>query len=134
MEPYGFGSLDSSGAVYTVVNPAQAVRDLELRSLSDAQNPLGTSRIIFRDAGFTPVLNGQRITLGPGLMAAVGFGRYTNPAFDFGVQEDVVIPGAIESVEAKFQNRGKNVIQARSSLRLEPTCGSSFSNGTRTET
>ncbi|HYA63910.1 MAG TPA: hypothetical protein VED66_11965, partial [Candidatus Sulfotelmatobacter sp.] len=55
VEPYGFGSLDSVGAVYTVLNPAQSVEELELPKLSRVQPPLGTGRIIFRDAGFVPV-------------------------------------------------------------------------------
>jgi hypothetical protein len=112
VEPYGFASLDSSGAVYTVVNPAQAVGELELPMLSRVQTRLGAGRIIFRDAGFAPVLHGNRIVLGPGQMAAVGFRRYADPAFDFGVQEDVVIARTIAPVEANFEQVGKNAVQA----------------------
>jgi hypothetical protein len=112
VEPYGFGSFDSLGAVYTVVNPAQSVEELELPKLSRVQAPLGAGRILFRDAGFVPVLRGNRITLGPGEMAAVGFGRYAEPAFNFGIQEDVVIPRAIAPLEGKFQDAGKNAIEA----------------------
>lgn len=112
VEPYGFGSFDSVGAVYTVVNPSQSVQDMELPKLSRVQAPLGTGRIIFSDAGFVPILRGNRITLGPGQMAAAGFGRYAEPTFDFGIQEDVVIPRSIAPVEANFQQTGKNVIQA----------------------
>lgn len=112
VEPYGFGSFDSDGAVYTVVNPAQSVARFELPQLSRVQAPLGTGRIIFRDAGFVPVLRGNRITLGPGQMAALGFGRYVEPAFDFGIQEDVVIPQSIAPLPATFQAAGKNAIGA----------------------
>jgi hypothetical protein len=111
-EPYGFGSFDANGAVYTVMNPAQAVRELELPKLSRAQQPLGPGRIIFRDEGFVPVLRGDRITLGPGQMAAVGFGRYGSNAFDFGLQEDVIIPREIAPADAKWVEAGKNMIQA----------------------
>jgi hypothetical protein len=112
VEPYGFGSFDTSGAVYTVMNPAQAVRELELPRLSRVQQPLGPGRIIFADAGFAPVLQGARITLGPGQMAAVGFGRYASTAFDFGVQEDVVIARGIVPVDTQWVERGKNTIEA----------------------
>lgn len=112
VEPYGFGSFDSTGAVYTVVNPAQSVQELELPKLSRAQAPLGAGRIVFRDAGFVPVLHGNRITLGPGQMAAAGFGRYVEPEFDFGIQEDVIIPRMIVPVEANFQPAGRNAIQS----------------------
>ena len=76
VQPYGFGSLDSQGAIYTVVNPQQEIREIEMPLLSRAQEPPRNGRVIFRDAGFAPVLGGARITLGPGQMAAVGFGRY----------------------------------------------------------
>jgi hypothetical protein len=112
VEPYGFGSFDSNGAVYTVVNPAQSMQELELPQLSRVQESPGAGRIIFRDAGFAPVLRGNRITLGPGQTAAAGFGRYAGQAFDFGVQEDVVIPRSIAPVEANFQQTEKNVIEA----------------------
>jgi len=112
VEPYGFGSFDATGAVYTVVNPAQSMQDLELPKLSRVQGAMGTGRIIFRDAGFAPALRGDHITLGPGQMAAIGFGRYADASFDFGVQEDVIIPRSIVPVEAKFQPSGKNAIEA----------------------
>ena len=112
VEPYGFGSLDSAGAVYTVVNPAQSIAELELPKLSRMQAPLGSGRVIFRDAGFVPALRGNRITLGPEQMAAIGFGHYAGPSFDFGIQEDVVIPRAISPLETKFQDAGKNAIDA----------------------
>jgi hypothetical protein len=67
---------------------------------------------MFRDAGFTPVLNGNRITLGPGQMAAVGFGRYAAPKYDLGIQNDVRIPLSIAPVAAQFQSRGQNATEA----------------------
>jgi hypothetical protein len=112
VEPYGFGSYDPTGAVYTVVNPAQSVQELELPKLSRVQAPIGAGRIIFRDAGFATVLRGSRITLGPGQMAAVGFGRYVGMEFNFGIQEDVIIPQKISPIEASFQSAGNNTIQA----------------------
>jgi hypothetical protein len=124
VEPYGFGSFDSNGAVYTVVNPGQSIQELELPQLSRVQAPLPAGRIIFRDAGFAPVLRGNRITLGPGQMAAAGFGRYAEPAFDFGVQEDVVIPRSIAPLAATFQAGEATTIEttvpapARGDLRI----------------
>ena len=112
VEPYGFASLDTAGAVYTVVNPSQAVQEIVLPKLSRIQSPLGAGEIIFRDAGFVPILRGDRLTLGPGQMAAVGFGRYATPAMDFGIQQDVVIPKSITTVAADFQLAGNNTIQA----------------------
>lgn len=112
VEPYGFASLDTDGAVYTVVNPAQAVREVELPKVTSMQPVLASGRLIFRDAGFVPVLRGNKITLGPGQMAAAGFGRYARPEFDLGVQEDVVIPRSIRELNSRFVPAGKNVIAA----------------------
>jgi len=110
--PYGFGSLDAEGAIYTVMNPAQSVAELELPLLSRVQSPLQSGRIIFRDAGFAPTLRGSTVKLGPGEMVAVGFGRYASAEFDLGVQDDVVIPRSIEPVEAAFVDDGRNSIRA----------------------
>ena len=111
VQPYGFGSLDTDGAVYTVVNPGQAVREIELPVLSRVQDPLAGGRVIFRDAGFVPLLKGNKITLGPAQMAAVGFGRYAGPQFDLGVQEDVRIPRTIIPINASFSEVGANAIE-----------------------
>jgi hypothetical protein len=52
------------------------------------------------------------LTLGPEQMALVGFGRYAAPEYDLGVQQDVVIPRAIEPVPAEFQPEGDKTIMA----------------------
>src|SRR5229473_1751596 len=112
VQPYGFGSLDSNGAIYTVMNPAQAVDEIEMPLLSQTQKRLQGGRMIFRDAGFLPVLSGNSIKLGPGQMAAVGFGRYAAPEFDLGVQEDVRIPRTISPIAATFSDKSANTIEA----------------------
>jgi hypothetical protein len=112
VQPYGFGSLDSDGAIYTVMNPAQAVDEIEMPLLSQTQKRLQGGRMIFRDAGFLPVLSGNSIKLGPGQMAAVGFGRYAAPEFDLGVQEDVRIPRTISPIAATFSDKSANTIEA----------------------
>ncbi|MBI5767554.1 MAG: hypothetical protein HZA93_07145 [Verrucomicrobia bacterium] len=94
-EPYGFASLGEAGAVYTVVNPAQSVATVTLSRLAQSQPRSGTGRVLFRDAGFVPVLTDDTITLGPEQMAVVGFGRYAAPDYDFGEQADIVIPARI---------------------------------------
>jgi hypothetical protein len=116
VQPYGFGSLDSGGAIYTVMNPAQSVQEIEMPLLSRVQKPLQGGRVILRDAGYLPVLSGNTIKLGPGQLAAVGFGRYAAPEFDLGVQEDVRIPRTITPIDVSFSDKGSNTIEAT----LEP--------------
>lgn len=112
VETYGFGALDSDGSVYVAVNPAQTIATIKLPLLSREQRPLGQGRVLFRDAGFVPRLHGDSIELGPGQMAMVGFGKYNMPAYDLGIQQDVVIPKTIQPVRAEFHEVSKGVIQA----------------------
>ncbi|MGO9403723.1 MAG: hypothetical protein ACLPVW_09655 [Terriglobales bacterium] len=112
VQPYGFGSLDADGSVYAVVNPAESVAEIQMPRLSKEQGPVGGGRVIFRDAGFQPVLAGDHIRLGPGEMAVVGFGRYSSAQYDLGVQEDVEIPQSIVPLAISFLPHGKNMIQA----------------------
>jgi hypothetical protein len=112
VETYGFGALDSDGSVYVVVNPAQDVATIHLPLLSPEQRPLAQPRLLFRDAGFVPRLTSDTIQLGPGQMAMVGYGKYASDSYDFGVQQDVVIPRSIHPIPAEFKTIGKGVIQA----------------------
>jgi hypothetical protein len=112
IQPYGFGSLDSEGTVYAVLNPAQSIEEIQMPLLSREQAAVSGGRVIFRDAGFQPVLTNDKIRLGPGQMAVVGFGKYANPKYDLGVQEDVEIPRSIAPLEASFSPAVKNTIRA----------------------
>ncbi len=112
VKPYGFGSFDAQGAVCTVVNPGQTVEEIEMPQLSRVQPPLNSGRILFRDAGFKPILSGNKITLGPGQMAAVGFGTFSNAKYDLGIQEDVRIPLSIRPVAAQFQPTDSSAVTA----------------------
>jgi hypothetical protein len=112
IEPYGFAGITTRGAVYVVMNPGQTVGTLTLPLLLANQQALGTGRVQFRDAGFVPSLSGDLITLGPGQMAMVGFGDYAAPAYDFGIQEDVIIPRSIEPVAAEFRSTAPGAIEA----------------------
>jgi hypothetical protein len=114
--PYGFGSFDITGSLYTVVNPAQEVCSLKLPQLSAVQSPLRNGRVIFRDAGFVPYLERDHVVLGPGQMAVIGFGRFDAAECDLGVQEDVIIPKRITPLPTQFVASGANAVQARIAL------------------
>src|SRR5262249_51898827 len=88
---------------YAVVNPSQGTRTLHLPRLSPAQEPNIGGRVLFQDAGFTPVLEGDTIQLGPGQLALVGFGRYASAAYDLGIEPDIRIPKSIEPLPARFR-------------------------------
>jgi hypothetical protein len=111
VQPYGFGSFDHGGVIYAVMNPAQSVEQVEMPLLSRIQRVDSPGRVLFRDAGFTPSLKGNKVTLGPGQMAAVGFGRYADAKYDLGIQNDVRIPFHIAPVSTQFHSLGSNTIE-----------------------
>lgn len=112
-EPYGFAQLDGSGAIYTVVNPAQAVATLPLAAVTRSQPRPVRGRVLFRDAGFVPRLTDDAVTLGPEQMAVIGFGRYADPAYDLGLQTDVVIPAGIAPLALRDVTAEPNATVAR---------------------
>lgn len=112
VQTYGFGALDADGSVYVVVNPAQNVAKIAMPLLAPSQKPLSRGRVLFCDAGFVPRLAGDTVELGPGQMAMIGFGKYAASSYDFGIQDDVVIPRAIRPVAADFKIIGKGITQA----------------------
>jgi len=111
-QSYGFGAIDATGSVYVAVNPGQAVATTPLPLLAQQEPALERGRILFRDAGFVPVLDGDRIELGPGQMAMVGYGKYAAPEWELGVQQDVVIPRSIRSIPVTFHASGRNTVEA----------------------
>lgn len=115
-KPYGFGSFDTDGAIYTVVNPAQSVEEIEMLPLSRVQTNIENGRILFTDAGFKPVLTANKIRLGPGQMATVGFGRYADAMYDLGIQQDVQIPREISPLAVQFASHDPHAVTATISV------------------
>jgi hypothetical protein len=112
VQPYGFASLTSEGALYTVENPTQEVRVIDLPQLSREQGDTRHGLILFRDAGFDPELSVDGIRLGPEQMAVVGFGKYARSEYDFGIEEEVRIPFSIEPVVTVFKSAGSHRVEA----------------------
>ncbi len=111
-EPYGYAGATAQGAVYVAVNPRQAVATLTLPGLAPQRAAWSAGRVQFRDAGFQAQLNGDRLTLGPGQMAVVGYGAYARPFYNLGVQQDVAIPSHIEPVPVRFYEVEPGMIAA----------------------
>ena len=111
VQPYGFGGVTTRGAVYVVVNPAQKAATIKLPQFATDRQPLRAGRVQFRDAGFVPKLQNDELTLGAGQMAMVGFGAYAQPGYDFGIQEDVIIPRTIAPVAITSRAAGQNSLE-----------------------
>src|SRR5581483_208531 len=112
VEPYGFASLSADGTLYSVENPTQEVRSIELPQLSREEQNVANGRVLLHDAGFMPALSGNRISLGPEEMAVVGFGKYASREYDLGIEDDVVIPQSISPVAAEFYSIGSHAVEA----------------------
>jgi hypothetical protein len=111
-QPYGFAATTRRGSVFVVMNPGLNAAQLALPPLASGQPIESVGRIQFRDAGFTPRLHGGAVTLGPGQMAMIGYGAYAQPAYNFGVEQDVVIPNSIQPVDADFQSDAPGDLEA----------------------
>jgi hypothetical protein len=85
--PYGFVAHADQGSVLTVVNPGQVDEDLDLANFGAA-----SGRILFTDAGSAPTFHGQKLRLGPGQLAVVGTGIYSDPKWDMGTGDGLVVP------------------------------------------
>jgi len=112
-EPYGFKSSTSNGAVCTVVNPSQRVATIELPL------PNKFTEIMYRDGGFKPQLDGNKLTLGPEQLAVVGYGDFVNHRenmfekfYDLGVDDTINIPMDIRPLNASFASITGKTIQA----------------------
>jgi hypothetical protein len=100
--PYGFASVGPAGALYAAVNPAQRVQMIRLPRLLPEQPPNEQGRVLFRDAGYEPELEGDTLRLGPGQLALVGYGAYATPNEDLGVERDIRIPRSIAPLPTRF--------------------------------
>lgn len=111
-KPYGFASERNDGAVYAVVNPAQNVATVALPPRAREPGVDAPGRVIFRNSGFDPEMTKDSITLGPGQLAVIGFGRYAAPVYDLGLEADIAIPRAITQLQANFlPARAKNTYE-----------------------
>ena len=112
-EPYGFCAVAADGSVYTVVNPTQTPRVVKLPRVHRLQPVLKSGRILFRDAGFLPMVwagPAAEVTLGPEELVVIGYGEYAQPRYNLGVQEDVVIPASVQPLQCEFHKDGSNTV------------------------
>ncbi len=87
---YGFRLSGPDGSLTAIVNAGMVHADLAL--LAEGQPSSGAARILFRDAGYQPLLSTDRITVGPEQLVLLGTGIYATATHDLGVQDHVVIP------------------------------------------
>jgi hypothetical protein len=112
LEPYGYAGVSDRGALYTVVNPSQSFQTIALSRALGRQAAPRDLRILFADAGSQPELAGDSVKLGPEQMCVLGSGAYADPAYDLGVEEDIIIPEHADPIPAAFKPSGHNRISA----------------------
>lgn len=111
-DPYGFVGADTRGAIYVVVNPSGKVTTMDLPQSETGESAWGAGRVQFRDNGYIPHLKVNSLTLGPGQMAMVGYGAYSAPAYNLGIEQDVVIPQSVEELDADFHSSSPGALEA----------------------
>jgi hypothetical protein len=105
--PYGFVARGAGGSVCTVLNPGSASAEVPIPIPAGAG-----SRLLFTDSGSVPILAGGTVRLGPGQLAVVGSGTYSDPRWDLGTQDDVLIPGSSEPLPIEDIVRGPRSVSA----------------------
>ena len=104
-EPYGFMASGNKGTLCTVVNPSQNVAEIEL-----PVHDFYSSKVIFADDGFNPVLLDKKITLGPEQLVVIGLDEYAAEKYDLGIDHSVKIPYSIENLSVSFKESAKNTV------------------------
>ncbi|KAA6322213.1 hypothetical protein EZS27_028219, partial [termite gut metagenome] len=107
--PYGYKSKSKDGTLITLTNPSQTMKEITL----PMDIPCSPGRILFTDNGFKPVLVGNKIMLGAEQMVVIGYGEYTLDEYDWGIEEDIVIPQKIEQREIKPEIVDEHTLQTR---------------------
>lgn len=104
-KPYGFMAKGKKESLITVVNPSQAVVNVQFPA-----SALLPSKILYADGGFKPELNGNTISLGPEQMAVIGLENYADEKFSLGIDDSINIPLSIENLAVNFKDTAKNTI------------------------
>ena len=107
-EIYGYKAVSADGCLLTVVNPSQSIREIILPA-----DTYAAGHILFTDMGFKPVLNGNKLTLGAEQMAVIGFGKFYTDKYDWGIENDIVIPYHITPVKTDIQIMDNRTAQVR---------------------
>ncbi|WP_051211042.1 hypothetical protein [Runella zeae] len=96
-QPYGYLADGDNGTVVCIVNPSQSTQYVDLPNIQGKAN-----RILFKDAGFIPKIQGSKILLGAEQLVLVGIGEYANAKFDLGVGDMVSIPREVKQIPIQF--------------------------------
>jgi hypothetical protein len=100
-KPYGFAGADTSGTVYTIVNPSQEWVGMAV----------GTGgKVLYSDGGYMPVVGAGGVRVGPEQLVVVGTGEYADRRFDLGRDGTIEIPERMEQLKVGFHTNGKNAI------------------------
>jgi hypothetical protein len=106
-KPYGFKAEGTQGIVCTVVNPSQQIVNISLPVMAG-----GTSRVLYADGGYKPVLKGINLSLGPEQLTVVGIDQYATEKYDLGQDDSISIPIFISKINTEFNQTGRNKIEA----------------------
>jgi hypothetical protein len=112
--PYGYFSKTADGALFTVVNPSQSVQEIIIPA-TEYESRL----VLYHDAGFEPVIQGNTVTLGPEQLAVIGFGNYADGQSKWESDKDIQIPQKIEPLAGDIKIMGDHA----ASVQVNPRAG-----------
>lgn len=91
VELYGYKSAVADGCLFTLINPTQTAETIDLGSFD--------ARVLFRDSGASPTVEGSKITLRSEQMVVIGTGRFADIEFDLGKESDIRIPVSVTPID-----------------------------------
>lgn len=95
--PYGYLAKSTKGSIFTIVNPSQAIQEIELPTGYESSVSL-----LYSDSGFTPSIKKNKVILGPEQLALIGTGEFDSKKYKFGIGEDIKIPVEITPADFSF--------------------------------
>jgi hypothetical protein len=96
---YGYRSETMDGVLFTIVNPSQSFQTIAL-----GEGRFNAGRILFQDIGYRAVFKENELTIGPEQLVVIGLGRYDSDAYQWGTENDIIIPEKIEPVMVEIHN------------------------------
>jgi hypothetical protein len=107
-EPYGFLALGESGSLCTIVNPSQAFANVEL-----PVSGFSSYALLYADGGYSPLITGNKVTLGPEQLVVVGLDEYADEKYYLGIDQTVRIPYYIQNLDTVFKEVRHNAFIGR---------------------
>jgi hypothetical protein len=115
----GYAAFNNDGKLLTIINSSQEVKSM----IPTASLKGKRGKLLFADGGFKPIIESEKITLGPEQMAVIGYDGFTKDSYYLGENEEVITPSESKNLNIDFKQTGnkgmaETMIEAPTNIRL----------------